>query len=136
MHWPRELDLEYLKRFDEQRQDVSRLHNVKLFSLLPSARSKYYVKGSSKWDEEFKCGLVLTSPTLLVFMYYFDVALTNEGGATANLVCCPQKNVVTVVICFLGDACDGGGGWCCLLELADGGCSCSVLATLQLGALR
>lgn len=81
--------------------------NVELLTLLSSARSEYYVRILSYWQDEFECCGLLAVPTPLVFAYFSDVVLQDHGGASPTWHIAIIQYVVIALLCILGPARDG-----------------------------
>lgn len=92
---------------------MSRWHNVELFTLSPSVRSKYSVRTSANWQAEFKCCTVFTVPILPVFAYYSDVILWDNSGALAIWNISITDYVVVALLRSLAGACGGAVGDAC-----------------------
>lgn len=112
---------------------MSSLHNVELFALPTSTRSKYYVGILANWQEEFECWRVLVVRTPPVIAYCSDVVIQDGGGAPTTCHISITEYVVIAILRFRAAARDGAVSVACI-DPQMGGYSQGVLVLLPSSA--
>lgn len=97
--------------------------------MLPAIYLEYYVKISSKLEDEFEWEPVLTVQTLPFFIYYSDTTLADDGSALEIWHITITEYIALAVLLFLVASCDDAMSVVCL-DLRIGGNACDVLVHL------